>query len=111
MNRPAAPDATHATPNAGAGIALAAMVCVQIGIALSVGLFDDVGPEGAAALRPGWAGVLLLVIARPRGGGFSRVPFTAVVLGVVTAGLPLLFMEAVPRLPLGTASALESLGP
>jgi inner membrane transporter RhtA len=111
MNRPAAPDATHATPNAGAGMALAAMVCVQIGIALSVGLFDDVGPEGAAALRLGWAGVLLLVIARPRRSGFSRGLVASVVLGVVTAGLTLLFMEAVARVPLGTASALEFLGP
>src|SRR4051812_37645129 len=111
MSRLAAPDATHAAPNAGPGMALAAMVCVQIGIALSVGLFDDVGPEGAAALRLGWAGVLLLVIARPRRSGFSRGPVTSVVLGVVTAGLTLLFMEAVARLPLGTASALEFLGP
>jgi inner membrane transporter RhtA len=34
-----------------------------------------------------------------------------VLLGVVTAGLMLLFMSAVARLPLGTASALEFLGP
>ncbi|QIP40894.1 EamA family transporter [Rhodococcus erythropolis] len=33
------------------------------------------------------------------------------VLGVVTAGMTLLFMAAVERLPLGTASALEFLGP
>src|SRR3954466_11681159 len=111
MSRLAAPDATHAAPNAGAGMALAAMVCVQIGIALSVGLFDDVGPEGAAALRLGWAGVLLLVIARPRRSGFSPRPGTSGGLGVVPAGLTLLFMEAVARLPLGTASALEFLGP
>ena len=32
-------------------------------------------------------------------------------LGVVTAGVTLLFMAAVARLPLGTASALEFLGP
>jgi inner membrane transporter RhtA len=111
VSRLAAPDATHAAPNAGAGMALAAMVCVQIGIALSVGLFDDVGPEGAAALRLGWAGVLLLVIARPRRSGFSRGLVTSAVLGVVTAGLTLLFMAAVARVPLGTASALEFLGP
>jgi inner membrane transporter RhtA len=34
-----------------------------------------------------------------------------VLLGVVTAALTLLFMAAVARLPLGTASALEFLGP
>ena len=46
---------------------------------------------------------------------FRRSPRKAflacVVLGVVTAGMTLLFMAAVERLPLGTASALEFLGP
>ena len=34
-----------------------------------------------------------------------------IALGVVTAGLTMLFMAAIERLPLGTASALEFLGP
>jgi inner membrane transporter RhtA len=85
---------------------------VQVGIALSVGLFDDIGPEGAAALRLAWAGVLLLVLVRPRPSAFSRRGFVAsAVLGVVTAAMTLCFMAAVARLPLGTASALEFLGP
>ena len=88
------------------------MVCVQIGIAASVGLFDDVGPSGAAALRLAWAGVLLLVLVRPRPGAFSRRGLVAsAVLGVVTAAMTLCYMAAVARLPLGTASALEFLGP
>ena len=45
---------------AGAALALAAMLCVQLGLAASVGLFDQIGPEGAAWLRLAWAGVLLL---------------------------------------------------
>jgi inner membrane transporter RhtA len=97
---------------AGAGMALAAIVCVQIGIALSVGLFDDVGPEGAAALRLAWAGVLLLVLVRPRPRAFSRRGLIAsALLGVVTGAMTLCYMGAVARLPLGTASALEFLGP
>jgi inner membrane transporter RhtA len=32
-------------------------------------------------------------------------------LGVVTAGVTMLFMAAIVRIPLGTASALEFLGP
>ncbi|QYN26475.1 EamA family transporter [Amycolatopsis sp. DSM 110486] len=88
------------------------MLCVQLGLALSVGLFDRVGPEGAAWLRLAWAGVLLLVLVRPRPSSFSRSTLLAcVVLGVVTAGMTMLFMAAVARLPLGTASALEFLGP
>jgi inner membrane transporter RhtA len=97
---------------AGAGMAVAAIVCVQLGIAASVGLFDDVGPDGAAALRLAWAGVLLLVLVRPRPRAFSRRGLVAsAVLGVVTATMTLCFMQAVARLPLGTAAALEFLGP
>ena len=51
MTAPALPTAAHTEARVGAGMALAAIVCVQIGIAASVGLFDNVGPEGAAALR------------------------------------------------------------
>src|SRR4051812_44737312 len=112
MTRLAPPTAAAAGARAGAGMALSAIVCVQVGIAASVGLFDDVGPDGAAALRLAWAGVVLLVLVRPRPSAFSRRGLvTSAVLGVVTGALTLCFMAAVARLPLGTASALEFLGP
>jgi inner membrane transporter RhtA len=88
------------------------MLCVQVGLAASVGLIDDVGAVGTAWLRLSWAGVLLLVIVRPRRSLFTREAFwSSVALGVATAGVTMLFMSAVARLPLGTASALEFLGP
>ena len=97
---------------AGASMAVASMLCVQLGLAASVGLIDQVGAGGAAWLRLFWAGVLLLVVVRPRLSTFSPEALRAgVALGVVTAGVTLLFMAAVERLPLGTASALEFLGP
>jgi inner membrane transporter RhtA len=97
---------------AGASMAVASMLCVQLGLAASVGLIDQVGAGGAAWLRLFWAGVLLLVLVRPRLSTFSPEALRAgVALGVVTAGVTLLFMAAVERLPLGTASALEFLGP
>lgn len=110
---PTAPPTGFATSaKAGASMAVAAILLVQLGLAVSVGLFDRVGPEGAAFLRLAWAGVLLLVIVRPRPSQFSRRGLVAcVALGVVTAGITMLFMAAVARLPLGTASALEFLGP
>lgn len=96
----------------GASMAVASMLCVQLGLAASVGMIDQVGAGGAAWLRLFWAGVLLLVVVRPRPSAFSREALRAgVALGVVTAGVTLLFMAAVDRLPLGTASALEFLGP
>ncbi|CUR60099.1 conserved membrane hypothetical protein [metagenome] len=97
---------------AGTLMALASMTTVQIGLAVSVGLFDTLAPEGVAWLRLAWAGVLVLVIVRPRPSTFTRESLVAcIALGLVTGGVTLLFMAAVARLPLGTASALEFLGP
>jgi inner membrane transporter RhtA len=97
---------------AGASMAVASMLCVQLGLAVSVGLIDELGAEGAAWLRLAWAGVLMLLVVRPRSLDYTRRTFAAcVLLGVVTAGVTLLFMAALARLPLGTASALEFLGP
>ncbi|MDI5972633.1 EamA family transporter [Streptomyces sp. SL13] len=93
-------------------MAVASMSCVQLGLAVSVDLFGRLGPLGTAWLRLAWAGVLLLVLVRPRPSDFTRRGLLACVgLGVVTSGLMLLFMLAVARMQLGTASALEFLGP
>ncbi|MFC6599670.1 EamA family transporter [Kitasatospora paranensis] len=97
---------------AGALMAVGSMLSVQLGLALSVPLFDRLGALGTAGLRLAWAGVLLLVLVRPRPRDFARRDLSAcVLLGGVTAGLMLFFMLAIARLPLGTASALEFLGP
>ncbi len=100
------------TARDGTAMALVAMLLVQLGLAASVGLIDRIGPEGVACLRLCWAGVLLLVLVRPR---LRRLPAEAlrgaVVLGVVTAGVTVAFMAAIDRLPLGTAVAIEFLGP
>jgi inner membrane transporter RhtA len=96
----------------GAFMATGSMLCVQIGLAASIGLFDQIGAGGSAWLRLAWAGVIFLVIVRPKRADFTRSTFlTCVVLGVVTAGITLMFMAAVDRIPLGTASAMEFLGP
>jgi len=96
----------------GALMAMGSMLCVQIGLAVVVTLIDRIGVEGAAWLRLAWAGVLMLVIVRPRFAAFTWATFrVCVLLGVVTAAVTMLFMAAVDRIPLGTASALEFLGP
>ena len=103
---------TRSPARSGALMAVAAMLCVQLGLAASIGLIDDVGTSGAAWLRLFWAGILLLVIVRPRLRAYSREALVAAsALGVVTALVTILFMGAVARIPLGTASALEFLGP
>lgn len=93
-------------------MAVGSMVCVQLGLAIGVTLIEDIGVEGVAWLRLAWAGILFLIIVRPRRTAFTRNSFlTCVLLGVVTAGITMLFMAALDRIPLGTASALEFLGP
>lgn len=99
----------------GASLAVAAMLSVQLGLAASVGLIDDLGPQGAGWVRLTWAGLLLPVLValtRPRWSELTAPAVrAAAMLGVVTAAITLLFMAALERLPLHTASALEFLGP
>jgi inner membrane transporter RhtA len=115
MNSPPArrPSASgQAGTRAGALMAAASMSCVQLGLALSVHLFDQLGPLGVAGLRLAWAAVLLVALVRPRLRQFTGQDLAACsVLGAVTAGMTLLFMLAIARIPLGTASALDFLGP
>jgi inner membrane transporter RhtA len=93
-------------------MAVASMVCTQLGAAASVELADPIGAGGVAWLRLTCAAVVLAVVVRPWRASLTRSALrTCVALGVVTAGLGVLFMAAVVRLPLGTASALEFLGP
>ena len=102
----------RSTARAGASMAVVSMFSVQLGLAVSVGLIDRIGADGAAWLRLAWAGLLLPLLARPRRADFTRSAVrTCVALGVVTGGVTLLFMAALARLPLGTAVALEFLGP
>ncbi len=96
----------------GALMAVGSMTCVQIGLALSVPLFGRLGPLGTVWLRLAWAALILLAVVRPRPWRFRRpILLAAIALGVVTGGVTMFFMAAVARMPLGTASALEFLGP
>jgi inner membrane transporter RhtA len=93
-------------------MALGSMSCVQLGLALSTHLFGQVGPLGVVWLRLALGAVILLAVVRPRPWRLRRPVLLAnLALGIVTAGMTMLFMSAVARLPLGTASALEFLGP
>src|ERR1700753_801033 len=90
----------------GTSMAVAAMLTVQVSVAGAVGLIDRVGAEGAAWLRLGAAGRLLLVLVRPRLRSFAAADLrAAALLGLATAGATVLFMSAGRRLPLGTARA------
>ncbi len=103
---------TMSSSRIGASMAVGAMLCVQLGLAVAINLIDDIGAAGVTWLRLAWAALIFIVLVRPRPSDFSPSSFRAtVLLGVVTSGTALLFMAAIARLPLGTASALEFLGP
>jgi len=93
-------------------LAVVAMLIVQLGAALSVGLFPVIGPLGTAWLRLVAGAAILLLWARPRR---SDIPRDAVVpmlvLGTITGVMTGAFLVAIDRLPLGTAVAIEFLGP
>lgn len=82
------------------------------GAAIAVGLFDNLPPVLVAWLRISTAAVLLLVLFRPRVRDFlGRTGFNAAVYGVSTLAMNMTFYEAIARLPMGTAVAIEFLGP
>src|SRR6476660_9572599 len=92
--------------------AVLAMFSVQLGSALSVGLIEQVGAAGTAWLRLSMGAVLFILIARPRLSAIRRadvVPLLA--LGVATGLMTVFFLAALERIPLGTAVAIEFLGP
>jgi inner membrane transporter RhtA len=104
--------ASSGAARTGTVMAVASMSCVQLGVAASVHLSARIGAEGVVWLRLFWAAVVLLMLVRPWRMRFTRLAIgTCVALGLVTAGMTMLYMAAVTRLPLGTASALEFLGP
>jgi inner membrane transporter RhtA len=93
-------------------LASAAMLSVQLGAAISVGLFDEIGVAGTAWLRLTLGALGFILIARPRYWQWSWRELRApILLGVVSAGMTLCFLAAIDLLPLGTAVAIEFLGP
>jgi inner membrane transporter RhtA len=93
-------------------LTVVAMVSVQLGSALSIRLFTQVGPAGSAWLRLLAGGAMFVAIARPRLRQYSlRELRTPIVLGVVTGAMSVCFLEAIDRIPLGTTVAIEFLGP
>lgn len=118
MSRAATPGERMTAPvgvdNARSGVlmAVAAQLSVQMGMVVAVGLIDQIGSDGTAWLRLSLAGILLLVAVRPRPSAFTWRTFgMCVVLGGITAAITLFFMASLDRLDLGTATALEFLGP
>ena len=94
------------------GMAITAMLSIQLGAALSVELIEQVGPAGTGWLRLSVGAIILLTIARPplrsvRRGDVLPLLGLGVTSGVMSTG----FLAAIEHIPLGTAVAIEFLGP
>jgi inner membrane transporter RhtA len=87
-------------------------ISMYAGAAIAVGLFSVATPSGVAWLRCLGAAVVLLAWRRPgRAAWRGRKLLLATAFGLVTAGMNVLFYEAIARLPLGTVVAIEFAGP
>ena len=93
-------------------LAVGAMFSVQLGSALSVPLIEQVGAAGTAWLRLSFGALFFLAVARPAWRSIRRGDLPALlVLGVVSGLVTICFLAAIARIPLGTAVAIEFLGP
>ena len=93
-------------------MAVAAMMMIQLSSAFSIGLIELVGPAGTAWMRLAFGGIIFLVIARPQLRRIRRQDVPAILgLGAATGLMSVAFLSALERIPLGTAVAIEFLGP
>jgi inner membrane transporter RhtA len=90
------------------GLVIVACVSPQLGAALAVTLFDELGPAGAAFLRLAFAAIILLAIWRPRLAGDLRLPAA---FGIALGLMNWTFYEALDRIPLAIAVTIEFSGP
>lgn len=85
---------------------------MYVGAALAVGLFDRLAPSAVAVLRLIGAAAVLLAWRRPPAAAWrGRRLVRATAFGLATGLMNLAFYEAIARLPLGTAVAIEFCGP
>jgi inner membrane transporter RhtA len=95
-----------------APLVIGAIASVQFGSALAATLFAQIGPAGTVLLRTTFGALVLLAIFRPRVKGRSaRELGLAVLFGLVLGAMNLSFYEALHRIPLGIAVAIEFVGP
>lgn len=85
---------------------------MYFGAAVAFWLFAEIDPASVAWLRSLGAAAVLLAWRRPGKSAWRGRKFRlAAVFGLVTALMNIAFYEALARLPLGTAVALEFVGP
>jgi inner membrane transporter RhtA len=93
------------------GAVAISMVSVQAGASVAKGLFPEVGPLGVTALRVGLAALIMLALWRPWRAPLPSRRWPILAYGAVLGCMNLIFYQALARIPLGIAVALEFTGP
>lgn len=96
----------------GPGLVVVSSLAVQLGAASSKDVLVVIAPGAVTGVRFSIAAAVLMVLARPRLRGRSRTQWAAIIgFGIVLALSNWSFTQAIARIPLGTAVALESVAP
>lgn len=95
----------------GTAALLGASACFQAGAAVAVPAFAVLGPARTSALRFAVAAMLMLCVIRPSFRRTAREWVAVVALGIAIAAMTVCSYEALARIPQGTATTLEFLGP
>jgi inner membrane transporter RhtA len=99
-------------PIPASALAVTAMLSAQLGSAFSVDLITTIGAAGTAWVRLTAGAMMFLVLARPPLREIRRRDVPVLLgLGVATGLMSIAFLAAIERIPLGTAVAIEFLGP
>jgi inner membrane transporter RhtA len=94
------------------GLVLLGILSVQVGAGLAKNLFAQLPPSAVVLLRIATGTAILCAVARPRLRGLTRDGLLVGAAFGVTLGLMnLCYYEALARLPLGIAVAIEFVGP
>jgi len=93
-------------------LVLGGIASVQLGSSLAATLFSRLGAGGTALVRLASAALILAAVRRSSLRGATREQLAlAARFGVVLAAMNLTFYEALARIPLGIAVAIEFVGP
>ncbi len=112
MKNKAYPGSAKSGISAGVGLVLLSATSIQFGSAFAVYLFPHMGAWGVTAFRLAVAAFFMVLAIRPRIRAWTWIQWRAVLLfGVSIAGMNAAFYQALSRIPLGLAVAVEFAGP